>query len=91
MRPAERTRGKQALSLAEREEVSRGLSVQQSLRSIARQLGRAPSTLSREIGRNGGVANYRATVSDQAAWWTCNGFVPVSYLITPPWPQMRAG
>ena len=68
IRPADRTRGKQALSLAEREEVSRGLSTAQSLRSIARQLGRAPSTISREVSRNGGTASYRATISDQAAW-----------------------
>ena len=68
IRPADRRRGKQALSLAEREEVSRGLSTAQSLRSIARQLGRAPSTISREVGRNGGTASYRATASDQAAW-----------------------
>lgn len=68
IRPAERTRGKQALSLAEREEVSRGLCAKQSLRSIARQLGRAPSTISREIKRNGGTADYRAAVSDQSAW-----------------------
>ena len=68
IRPADRVRGKQALSLAEREEISRGLSVQQSLRSIARQLGRAPSTISREIRRNGGATHYRATASDQAAW-----------------------
>ena len=68
IRPAERMRGKQALSLAEREEVSRGLCTKQSLRSIARQLGRAPSTISREIKRNGGTANYRAAVSDQSAW-----------------------
>jgi IS30 family transposase len=68
IRPAERTRGKQALSLAEREEVSRGLSSKQSLRSIARQLGRAPSTISREIKRNGGTADYRAAVADQSAW-----------------------
>ena len=68
IRPVDRTRGKQALSLAEREEVSRGLSTAQSLRSIARQLGRAPSTISREVSRNGGTASYRATISDQAAW-----------------------
>jgi IS30 family transposase len=68
IRPAERRRGKQALSLAEREEVSRGLSSKQSLRSIARQLGRAPSTISREIERNGGPADYRAAVADQSAW-----------------------
>mgnify|MGYP001813562053 CR=1 FL=1 len=68
IRPADRTRGSRALSLGEREEISRGLSVKHSLRAIARQLGRAPSTISREVRRNGGPAAYRATASDQAAW-----------------------
>lgn len=68
IRPADRKRGSRALSLAEREEISRGLSVSEPLRAIARRLGRSPSTISREVGRNGGVARYRATVSDQAAW-----------------------
>ncbi len=68
IRPADRTRGKQALSLKEREEISRGLSVRHSFRAIARQLGRAPSTISREVRRNGGSAAYRAAASDQAAW-----------------------
>ncbi len=68
IRPPDRKRGKLALGLCEREEISRGLSMKQSLRLIARQLGRAPSTISREVRRNGGVAGYRATVSDQAAW-----------------------
>ena len=68
IRPPDRTRGKFALGLTEREEISRGLSMKQSLRVIARQLGRAPSTVSREVRRNGGAANYRATASDQAAW-----------------------
>ena len=68
IRPPDRKRGKQALSLSDREEISRGLSVQKSLRSIARHLGRAPSTISREVSRNGGSADYRATASDQAAW-----------------------
>ncbi len=68
IRPPDRKRGRQALSLAEREEISRGLSIKRSLRAIARQLGRAPSTISREVRRNGGHATYRATVSDQAAW-----------------------
>jgi IS30 family transposase len=40
----------------------------QSMRSIAARLGRAPSTISREIGRNGGQDGYRATLADQAAW-----------------------
>ena len=68
IRPLDRMRSRQALSLIEREEISRGLSTNQSLRSIARHLGRAPSTISREVRRNGGSAEYRATTSDQAAW-----------------------
>jgi IS30 family transposase len=68
IRPPERRRPLRALSLAEREEVSRGLVAGRSLRSIASQLGRAPSTISREVGRNGGRDRYRATMSDQAAW-----------------------
>ena len=54
IRPAERTRCTRALNLGEREEISRGLSVRRSLHAIARQLGRAPSTISREVKRNGG-------------------------------------
>ena len=68
IRPADRKRPKQALSLREREEISRGLITRRSLRSIARQLGRAPSTISREVNRNGGSDRYRAAPSDQAAW-----------------------
>jgi DNA-binding CsgD family transcriptional regulator len=66
--PPVRQRPKQALSLSEREEISRGLSTQCSLRSIARQLGRSASTISREVSRNGGLDRYRAARSDQAAW-----------------------
>jgi IS30 family transposase len=68
IRPPVRRRAARALSLGEREEISRGLSAHCSLRRIARQLGRAPSTISREILRNGGSDGYRATRSDQAAW-----------------------
>ena len=68
IRPAERRRSRLALTLAEREEVSRGLRARLSLRAIARHLRRAPSTISREVGRNGGRAFYRAVQSDQAAW-----------------------
>ena len=68
IRPPNRMRGKFALCLSEREEISRGLSMKQSLRVIARRLGRAPSTISRDIRRNGGRAGYRATTSDLAAW-----------------------
>ena len=68
IRPPERRRSRFALTLAEREEISRGLRVQMSVRAIARQLWRAPSTISREVRRNGGCSGYRATRSDQAAW-----------------------
>ena len=68
IRPAARRRAQQALNLGEREEISRGLSTHSSLRSIARRLGRSPSTISREVHRNGGLDRYRAARSDQAAW-----------------------
>jgi IS30 family transposase len=68
IRPAERRRSKLALTLSEREEISRGLVAGSSMRSIAAALGRAPSSISREIGRNGGPGGYRAAAADQAAW-----------------------
>jgi IS30 family transposase len=67
-RPAERKRSKFALTLAEREEISRGLGMGASLRQIACGLRRAPSTISREVHRNGGRDNYRAARSEGAAW-----------------------
>jgi IS30 family transposase len=57
-----------ALTLAEREEISRAMAAGFSIRSIALILGRAPSTISREIKRNGGPECYRAPQADQAAW-----------------------
>jgi len=68
IRPAPKTRSRRALSLAEREEISRGVVAGCSLRSIAASLGRAPSSISREVKRNGGRQNYRASKADQAAW-----------------------
>src|SRR5678810_599411 len=61
IRPPRRSRCAIALTLAEREEISRALAEGQSTRSIAARLERAPSTVSREIRRNGGRADYRAT------------------------------
>ena len=66
--PPERRRGPRALTLTEREEISRGIAGGRSVRSIAAQLGRAPSTLSREINRNGGLRQYRAARAEEAAW-----------------------
>jgi IS30 family transposase len=68
IRPRARGRSRRALTLAEREEISRGLAAGRSLRSIALRLGRAASTISRELARNGGRRCYRATAADQAAW-----------------------
>src|SRR5690349_20521371 len=60
IRPAPLRRSRRSLSLAEREEISRAVAEDQSARSIARVLGRSPSTVSREINRNGGYDRYRA-------------------------------
>lgn len=68
IRPPQRRRSRLALSLSEREEISRGLESRLSLRSIARLLQRSPSTISREVQRNGGARQYRAVQSDQSAW-----------------------
>lgn len=66
--PRKRHRAAHHLKLTEREEISRGLSAGRSLRAIARQLNREPSTVSREIARNGGPKAYRAAHADQCAW-----------------------
>ena len=68
IRPSPRKRSRLALTLSEREEITRGVATHLSLRVIATQLGRSPSTISREINRNGGYDSYRATQADQAAW-----------------------
>ena len=68
IRPPPRHRSSRALTLAEREEISRSLALGHSLRCVAVQLHRAPSTISREIQRNGGRDGYRANQADQRAW-----------------------
>lgn len=68
IRPSPRHRSRLALTLAEREEISRSIIAGDSARSIARRLGRSPSTISREIERNGDRKHYRASLADQAAW-----------------------
>ena len=68
IRPPPRRRSRLALSLSEREEISRGVAADLSLRAIATRLGRSPSTICRELNRNGGATGYRATQADQAAW-----------------------
>lgn len=66
--PRERKRSCRSLTLPEREVISRGLAMELSMRTIATQLGRSPSTVSREIKRNGSYADYRAVVAENAAW-----------------------
>src|SRR5450830_1065758 len=68
IRPVTHRRAPCRLDLAEREEISRGLAAGVSVGVIAAGLGRAPSTVSREVARNGGRAGYRAVVADQVAW-----------------------
>ena len=68
IRPPARRRSSRSLTLAEREEISRGIASNRSLRSIALRLGRSPSTISRELKRNGGHERYRAHQADQVAW-----------------------
>ena len=66
--PAPRRRALAALRLEEREEISRGIAAGQSIRQIALGLERAPSTVCREIGRNGGRQRYRANRAERSAW-----------------------
>jgi hypothetical protein len=68
IRPAKRWRAAGRLSLAEREEISRGLAAGESFRAIARRLQRVASTVSREVNAHGGREGYRAATADQAAW-----------------------
>src|SRR6202166_5202572 len=68
IRPAARRRSRLALTLSEREEISRGIAGHQSARSMARLLGRSASTVSRELKRNGGYDGYRAALADDKAW-----------------------
>jgi len=66
--PRPRRRSRRALTMTEREEISRQLARGVSLRTISQRLGRAPSTLSREVARNGGRGVYRAAFADRQAW-----------------------
>jgi IS30 family transposase len=66
--PVPRRRSPRVLSETEREEISRGVAAGHSLRQIAAGLGRAPSTVSGELGRHGGRARYRVATADATAW-----------------------
>jgi len=66
VRPRPRTRSRCELTGVEREEISRGLAAQHSCHAIARRIQRAPSSISREVARNGGRVGYRAAEAEQA-------------------------
>src|ERR1700730_6617489 len=66
--PAARRRSLRTLTLAEREDISRGIASGSSIREIAKELQRAASTVSREVARHGGRPQYRASDADQKAW-----------------------
>jgi IS30 family transposase len=63
-----RRRSPRVLTLAEREDISRGIACGNSMRAIAQRLSRACSTVTREVARHGGRAQYRANQADQQAW-----------------------
>ena len=83
IRPSPRRRSRLALTLSEREEISRGIVAGQSMRSIARMLARSPSTVSREVSRNGGYARYRAAAADQRAWHEAHRPKPCKLALNP--------
>lgn len=68
IRPYVRARSPRALTHEDREEISRGIAAGKSIRTLAACLGRSPSTISREINKNGGIDEYRATDADKAAF-----------------------
>jgi len=75
------------LSMAEREEISRGVAVGEPCRQIAARLGRAPSTVSRELARNGGRTCYRAQAADAAAFRRAQRPKPAKMVMQ---PRLRA-
>ena len=68
IQPTQRHRSRLALTFAEREEISRSVVAGDSMRAIANRLGRAPSTVSCELKRNGGMQSYQAHNADELAW-----------------------
>ena len=81
-------RSERHLSLGEREEISRGMMAGHSCRAIADSLGRAPSTVSREIARNGGADGYRACHADRAAWRRARRPKPAKLVASPVLQQL---
>ena len=80
-------RAQRCLSMAEREEISRGVAAGEPCRQIAARLGRAPSTVSRELARNGGRHRYRAQAADAAAFRRAQRPKPAKLVVE---PRLRA-
>ncbi len=80
--PSQQTRSATVLSDLEREEISRGLRADLSLREIAKDLGRSPSTISREVRRHGGRGRYRASRADKQTWKTRADRSQADWLVT---------
>ena len=83
IRPPPRQRSRITLTLSEREEISRGIVCDLSVRTMAALLGRSPSTVSREINRNGGLKRYRANQADQSAWDRAHRPKPCKLAVNP--------
>jgi IS30 family transposase len=79
--------GGSAVEVAEREEISRGLAAGEPCRQIAARLGRAPSTVARELARNGGRTCYRAQAADAAAFRRAQRPKPAKLALE---PRLRA-
>jgi hypothetical protein len=88
--PAVRRRSRWTLTLAEREEISRGMAADASIRQIAAKLGRPPSTVSRELHRHGGPTQYRAADADAQAWERARRPKPCRLATHPPLQRMVA-
>jgi IS30 family transposase len=80
-------RAPRSLSMAEREEISRGVAAGEPCRQIAARLGRAPSTVSRELARNGGRHRYRAQAAEAAAFRRAQRPKPAKLVLQ---PRLRA-
>ena len=91
IRPPARHRSRLALTLAEREEISRALAAGESIHCVAGRLGRAASTVSRELHRNGGKSCYRAARADEAAWERAHRPKPCKLASNPALAQIVAG
>jgi IS30 family transposase len=89
--PPTRRRSRRVLTLAEREDISRAIASGCSLRIVAQDLHRSPSTISREIARHGGRAQYRANAADQQAWQAARRPKPCLFARHGQLPELVAG